>query len=372
MDVNAQFQRWDAIVVGAGPAGCAAAYDLAAAGRSVVLLDKSVFPRHKACAGGLTSKAVKTLRYSIAPVVRETISSMRLEDGERNTTLKSREPICVMTVRAELDQYCLEQTIKAGADLRRISAIREIVASADGVDLRTDEGLFCGRFLIGADGANGQVRRLAEQGSWFSQAFAIEVQTPMGPDRELVFDFAPVADGYGWVFPKRDHLNIGLYSRLSSSGLNKSGLAEYVAARVGVEKLEHVTGQYLGLGAGSSEQEFVRPELRDRVMLVGDAGGFADALTGEGIYGALHSGQAAARAILTVGDGPVAEAFARGVEKYRRTLRFSDRAAKAFYADTARGFRAMRLPFVRRTMVRTYTHGLNVDSVAMRAALALC
>jgi flavin-dependent dehydrogenase len=192
----------------------------------------------------------------------------------------------------------------------------------------------------------------------------------MGADRELVFDFAPVADGYGWVFPKRDHLNVGLYSRLSSSGLHKSGLAKYVAARVGVEKLEHVTGQYLGLGAGSSEPEFVRAELRDRVMLVGDAGGFADALTGEGIYGALHSGQAAAQAILS--GEPVAGAFAREMETYRRTLRFSDRAARAFYADTARGFRAMRLPFVRRTMVKTYTHGLNVDSVAMRAALAFC
>jgi flavin-dependent dehydrogenase len=63
-------KEWDAIVVGAGPAGCACACDLASAGRSVLLLDKSEFPRMKACAGGLTMKTVRALRYSIAPVVR--------------------------------------------------------------------------------------------------------------------------------------------------------------------------------------------------------------------------------------------------------------------------------------------------------------
>ena len=69
--MDAGGQLWDAIVVGAGPAGCAAAYDLAVAGQSVLLVDKSEFPRPKACAGGLTIKAVKALRYSIDPVVRQ-------------------------------------------------------------------------------------------------------------------------------------------------------------------------------------------------------------------------------------------------------------------------------------------------------------
>ena len=75
-------QLWDAMVVGAGPAGCAAAYDLAAAGLSVLLLDHKDFPRAKACAGGLTSKAVQALRYSIAPVVRKVVGRVRLE-GEQ-------------------------------------------------------------------------------------------------------------------------------------------------------------------------------------------------------------------------------------------------------------------------------------------------
>ena len=119
--MDAGGQLWDAIVVGAGPAGCAAAYDLAAAGQSVLLVDKRDFPRPKACAGGLTIKAVKALRYSIEPVV-ETGGSTRPAGGwsRLSSSLKSREPICVMTVRAELDEYCLGKTIAAGACFRRI------------------------------------------------------------------------------------------------------------------------------------------------------------------------------------------------------------------------------------------------------------
>jgi flavin-dependent dehydrogenase len=113
-------------------------------------------------------------------------------------------------------------------------------------------------------------------------------------------------------------------------------------------------------------------DLRDRVLLVGDAGGFVDPLTGEGIYGAVLSGQAAASAILseTRGEGRAVEKFAGYLAGYRQTLRFSSRAAAAFYANPDRGFRAMRLPLVRRILVRTYTHGLNVKSLAMRIAMS--
>jgi geranylgeranyl reductase family protein len=372
MDVAGRL--WDAIVVGAGPAGCAAAYDLAAAGRSVLLLDKCSFPRPKACAGGLTIKAVRALRYSIDPVVREVVHRVRLEDGPRSSLLKSRQPICVMTVRAELDEYCLAKTIAAGACLKRISAVRQVVRSSGGVQLVSDGETYQTRFLVGADGASGQMRRLCAQGSWFSQGFALEVQTTAQNGVDLTFDFATVRDGYAWIFPKGDHLNIGIYCQSSAEGLTRSRLLRYVQERVGTDKVEHVTGQYLGIGAGAAVSDRVQRELRDRVLLVGDAGGFVDPLTGEGIYGALLSGQAAASAILSEmrGEGAAAEAFEGHLGGYRETLRFSARAAAAFYADPARGFRAMRLPFVRRCLVRTYTQGLNVKSLAMRVALSQC
>jgi geranylgeranyl reductase family protein len=370
-------QLWDAIVVGAGPSGCAAAYDLAVAGQSVLLVDKSDFPRQKACAGGLTMKAVKALRYSIDPVVREVVRRVRLEGEAGSTTsapvLKSREPICVMTVRAELDEYCLGKTIAAGACFQRISRLRQIVRSGDNVHLFTDGENYRTRFLVGADGASGQVRRFCAPGAWFSQGFALEVQTA-SPKKamDLTFDFGSVRNGYGWIFPKGDHLNVGVYSPSSAAGLTKSGLLSYVKHRVGTDRGDLVTGQYLGIGAGVYEAGDMQRDLRDRVLLVGDAGGFVDPLTGEGIYGAVLSGQAAASAILseTRGEGRAVEKFAGYLAGYRQTLRFSSRAAAAFYANPDRGFRAMRLPLVRRILVRTYTHGLNVKSLAMRIAMA--
>jgi len=366
---------WDAIVVGAGPAGCAAAYDLAVAGQSVLLLDKSDFPRPKACAGGLTTKAVKTLRYAIEPVVRAVVRRVQLESEGSSTSLRSREPICVMTVRAEFDEYCLGKTIAVGANFRKISAVREITRSGSGVQLTTADAVYHARFLIGADGASGQVRRSCGEGAWFSPGFALEVQTSMPKGEvDLTFDFGSVPGGYAWVFPKGNHLNVGIYSQSCAAGLTRSGLLRYVKQRLGVDAADHVTGQYLGMGAEACGVDYVRADLRDRVLLVGDAGGFVDPLTGEGIYGALLSGQAAADAVLSElrGDGTAAELFAGSVRGYRQTLRFSARAAGAFYRNPERGFRAMRLPFVRRTMVRTYTHGLNVNSLAMRVALSRC
>jgi geranylgeranyl reductase family protein len=379
--VNAGGQLWDAMVVGAGPAGCAAAYDLAAAGQSVLLLDKKDFPRAKACAGGLTSKAVQALRYSIEPVVRKVVGRIRLEGESPSSSpadavvLKSREPICVMTVRAELDEYCLRKTIAAGACLEKIAGVRQIVRCGEQVHLLTPGQSYRARFLVGADGASGQVRRLCAAGSWFSQGFALEVQTAAPREEvDLTFDFASVSHGYAWIFPKGDHLNVGVYSLSSAASLTRSRLLSYVKSRVGTDPVDCVTGQYLGIGAGESPAEYVLPDLRDRVFLVGDAGGFADPLTGEGIYGALVSGQAAAKAILGElrGKNTAAETFAGNLTAYRQTLRFSSRAAAAFYANPARGFRAMRLPFVRRSLVKTYTHGLNVKSLAMRIALAHC
>ena len=230
------------------------------------------------------------------------------------------------------------------------------------------------RFVVGADGASGQMRRLCAAGSWFSQGFALEVQTAAPPGEvDLTFDFASVSNGYAWIFPKGDHLNVGVYS-LSSAGLTRSRLLSYVKSRLGVDTVDGVVGQYLGIGAGENPAAYVQADLRDRVFLVGDAGGFVDPLTGEGIYGALVSGQAAAKAILAElrGESTAAVAFAGHLAGYRQTLRFSSRAATAFYANPSRGFRAMRLPFVRRSLVRIYTHGLNINSLAMRIALAHC
>lgn len=358
-------ERWEAIIVGAGPAGCAAAWDLAAAGRAVLLLDRAEFPRPKACAGGLTRKSLRALRYSVAPVVRETVSTIIVESrGGEAAALDSRTAVCAMTVRQDLDAFCLQQTLAAGAQFCRIGPIVAIEENQQDVLLRTADRTFRGRFLVGADGVHSRVRQLVEGEAprWLRRGFALEarVYPASGRAADLVFDLAPMPGGYGWIFPKGDHLNVGLYTATAEQKLDRSRLNRYISERFGDARAEEATGQFLGFGA---EDASLRPS---RVFLTGDAGGFADPLTGEGIHGAIASGQAAAAAILAgvKGSQPAYRAFAAHTAPLRRDLRLSASGARWFYGNPDLGFRALTSPVFRGAVINAYANGTKIAALA--------
>jgi geranylgeranyl reductase family protein len=389
----------DILIAGAGPAGCAAAYDLAQAGKHVILLDKRSFPRHKPCACGLTRKTLKALRYSVDSVIERVCHEIVLQpntdpDASKPRTsdvrVKTRNPICAMAVRERFDDFCLQQTLLAARqggsiELRkidRIAALRELPDFIE-LDVATPRGLETLRapILLGADGSNGQTRRLHRQDSHGEalphDGFALEATVPytdlptvlpnVAHPHDLVFDFAPLPGGYGWLFPKADHINIGvgafapnsrkhLSKKLSPSAqdVTRALLLDYAHQKLGVTTLSHITGQQLGMGGHTYIPS-------GRVLLVGDAAGLVDPLTGEGIHSAVISGQAAAAAILECdlnADPNIAAAYARHLAPLQKTLTFSHRAARAFYAQPERGFKAMRLPFMRSLILKTYADGL--------------
>ena len=400
---------YDVLIAGAGPAGCAAAYDLAKAGKRALLLDRRTFPRPKACACGLTRKTLQALRYSVESVVERVCNEIVLQrakdgitvaDKSKEVRIRSSNPICAMAVRERFDDFCLEQTLAAGAELRKIetiAALRELPTQIE-LDILTATGpeTLRAAVLIGADGSNGQTRRLAEarvQGPglraqntadtllpersldsgestldppWYTRGFALEAlipydslpQTlPAGDGRhDLVFDFSPIPGGYGWLFPKGDHINIGVGafapadSDAQLKSVTRALLAAYTREKLGVALPKEVTGQHLGMGG----QAYIP---RGRVLLAGDAAGLVDPLTGEGIHSAIISGQAAAAAILS--NAPdIALAYRKNLAPLQETLAFSHRAARAFYREPARGFRAMRLPFLRSLVLKTYADGV--------------
>jgi geranylgeranyl reductase family protein len=398
--------NYDILIVGAGPAGCAAAYDLARAGKRVLLLDKRTFPRPKPCACGLTRKTLKALRYSVDPVIERVCHEIVLQhagagdahiaDKSREVRVKTRNPICAMAVRERFDDFCLKQTLAAGrsggiAEFKKIESILALREVPEGrgvpahieLDILTAEGPQTLRapVLIGADGSNGQTRRLAallcNHGTQLSPSaqdgFALEATVPYtelpatlpagDAPHDLVFDFAPLRGGYAWLFPKGDHINIGVGVFAPADGaagvalksVTRALLADYARHKLGVATLAHVTGQHLGMGG----QAYVP---RGRGLLVGDAAGLVDPLTGEGIHSALVSGQAAAAAILSCADGEPAEtlaaAYARELRPLQQALAFSQRAARAFYAEPERGFKAMRFPFMRSLILKTYADGI--------------
>jgi len=350
-------QTWEVIVIGAGPAGCAAAYDLATSGRAVLLLDRCEFPRRKACAGGVTIKAVRALRYSITPVVVATVYRVQVSKNlEHSANLDSSKPVCLMTVREEFDAFCLNQTIGAGAEFRKIAQINELRELSDVVILSTADGELRARFLLGADGANSQVRSFMGDTSWFRAGFALEGQVASSQHvSDMHFDFGVVSDGYGWVFPKDGHLNVGLYSQAHRHKITRSMLAEYILKKLGRYEAHCVIGQYLGMGGMRNQ-----PSYR-RVLLVGDAAGLVDPLTGEGIYHAIVSGQTAARAVNSELNGgvPAVEMFETELREVAFDLQLSHRAAKRFYGNLDWGYSYLSSPLVRTVALQTYFKGLN-------------
>src|SRR5215218_7623445 len=172
-------ERFDVIVVGAGPAGSTAAYRLAREGASVLLVDRAVFPRDKPCGGGLTMRAVRQLPFSVEPVVEDRTRPVEfgLDFGshfERST----EEPLVLMTQRTRLDAFLAEQAANAGADLRDGVAVKGVELTAGGVEAQLDGSRVAADVLLGADGVNGVTARAAGLDGGRDYGVALEANVP--------------------------------------------------------------------------------------------------------------------------------------------------------------------------------------------------
>lgn len=309
---------YDLIIVGAGPAGSTTARETAAAGASVLLLDRAEFPRDKPCGGGVNVRAARLLPFDLTPVVERTVSGLSVSlDLKRDFRRHSRAPLCYMTQRSRLDAFLVEQAITAGAVLRDGEAVRSVEISGRDVVVRMRGGSYCGRAVVGADGANGIVARCTGLAGGRDLALALEGNIPCDrgvPPRwqeTIAMDLGLIPGGYGWLFPKGEHLNLGVGGWRHFGPLLR-GRLNALAAHFGfaLSRLEHLRGHHLPIRRPGA------PLASRRVLLVGDAAGLIDPLSGEGIYAAIYSGCLAARHLLRYLDGAAAglEPYARGIE----------------------------------------------------------
>ncbi|CBL46025.1 Hypothetical protein HDN1F_24420 [gamma proteobacterium HdN1] len=355
-----QMKTWDVIVVGAGPAGCAAAYDLAAAGAQVLLLDKAQFPRPKLCAGGVTIKALNRLRYSIAPVVQETSRSIGVGLGySRRVAFSTNAPVCALVVRAEFDAFCFEKTLAKGAQFLQIGGIQAVKEGADDVLVTLSNGsTHHTRYLLAADGAHSPLRKLLGADKPH-MAVGLEALVPRQlckKDEIFRFDFGVIGQGYAWVFPKRDHFNVGLYTRDADRfPLEKSALREYTRFSLGTETLEDLRGFPIATGAG------LRVPNAERCFLIGDAGGYAEQLLGEGIHNAIASGQNAASALLASKGAPASHAFFEAQGSLIRDARRCTLAANVFYGMLPVSHFLLQAPPLREALMQGFAGGRTLS-----------
>src|SRR3954447_17426093 len=160
-------ERFDAIVVGAGPAGSTAAFRLSRAGARVLLLDRERFPRDKPCGGGLTYRAVRQVArsvppgggprpVSVGPVVEDTVPRFQLGSRYgRSFERRSDEPLILMTQRRRLDAHLAEQAAAAGADFRDGVRATALETDEQSVTVRFGGSAASAPVAIGADGVNG-------------------------------------------------------------------------------------------------------------------------------------------------------------------------------------------------------------------------
>lgn len=297
---------FDVLVVGAGPAGSVLAGRLASEGLRVQVIDKARFPRHKVCAGALSRKTMDLLGADLAPVIEERLTGSFLTYQNRGTIRRDDDRVVGCTVqRARLDQLLLDEAVAAGAGFVPGCTFQGVAREGARLRVATSRGAYEARVVAGADGVYSRVRRqhFGRRVVDYRPAMEARIWVPEEARAlfagSTLFDFGGTPRGYGWIFPKEDHLNVGVYSAFASRDLRRH-LTEFIARYrcLADHRRIEIEGHCIPVRNRQGAYE------KDGVLLVGDAAGFAELVFGEGIYYAVRSAGLAADAIVAhLGDG---------------------------------------------------------------------
>lgn len=340
-------KQFDVIIVGAGPAGSFAAERLAHAGVRVALFDGRPEGEPKACGGGVTSKALKAWPHLLEAVGRTIDELDMYSPSGKHLHLKLEEPFAVYS-RIAFDTFLRERARQAGAQVfagkisgrgfKRLrdnpKAPRDPVVTPSSRDSDTYSGWtikttsgeeFSGKYLVGADGANSAIaKKLAGPlpPAEMEVAFGYRAPLPESSGAATVVAFLPKWVGYAWAFPRIDHVSFGIattqdaFDHEALDRLLWNFMASYYeAAQAGdvramrlwsrksdeaqIKNLRHKAERYAARIPGLAPRTWdTRKACGDGWALLGDAAGFADPVTGEGIYYALKSAELFANAYL--------------------------------------------------------------------------
>jgi geranylgeranyl reductase family protein len=283
------------------------AHLLAGEGVRTLLVDRARFPRDKPCGGGVTLRGARLLPFAIGPVVERQITTIGFRHPDLGEFAHGGlAPVVLMTQRKRLDAFMAEQAALAGADFRDGVRLRTVELEEDGRPAVTfDDGSRAGaEVLVAADGANGICGRSLQLGEGRIFAPALEANVAYdavgaGVEQHVaLLEMGYVPGGYGWLFPKGDHANVGVGGWDSQGPHLRDHLRE-VCVRHGIawESLTELRGHRLPMrGTGTRI-------ARGRVLAVGDAAGLVDPLSGDGMYEAFSSAHVAAACARDVLEG---------------------------------------------------------------------
>ncbi len=313
---------WDVAVVGAGPAGLAAAHRAAGAGARTVVLERARHPRYKTCGGGLigVSRRAAAGLVALDGVTRDAVHAVTFTaDGRREFTRRQEAPLLAMVRRDEFDDALRAAAEGAGAVVRQDTGVRGIEQDGRAAYARLADGSrIAARVLVGADGSAGVTARAV--GVRCDQVdLGLEVELPVGAEvREawrgrVLLDWGPLPGSYGWVFPKGDRLTVGVIAARGQGAATRGYLATLLR-RLGLA----------GIAPAEDSGHLTRcrtetsPLRAGRIVVAGDAAGLLEPWTREGISFALRSGAAAgaaAAAAVAAADPGLLSGYERAVAR---------------------------------------------------------
>ncbi|MGI9148403.1 MAG: NAD(P)/FAD-dependent oxidoreductase [Chloroflexota bacterium] len=331
------------MIVGAGPGGSAAAHFLSRRGLDVLLLDRADFPRDKTCGDGLTPRAVRVLdEMGILPEVeragcRVGAYEVVAPNGRVTCAPITAEHGALVVPRRALDAIVLQRAVDSGAQFSSRVTVSHIEPSQSDVRVHAEGGrTFEGRVAIIATGAATAVLKRSAilnhqpRAMLAARAYFEDIQNEIASTFSLRFHGVPLP-GYGWVFPlSKTAANIGV------GFMPRRGRSKSMRVTTPAHAFENFTSKLQTLSRGARQAGPVKgypirvdfltaPTVAERTLLVGEAAGLVNPLTGEGIDYALESGKLAADHL----DRSFAAGFESGwLPAYDRLLR--ERFEKVF------------------------------------------
>lgn len=366
-------EKYDIIIIGAGPSGACAAYLLARSRISVLVIDKDHFPRYKPCAGGLTAKTLKSFDFPITKEVKYSTNSVIASyKNQIFHRISGNKVLTEMIERTEFDHFLIKKAVNSGAKFLDGIKVNEVAWENGEFSVKTEERFFRCKYLIGADGTNSIVNRTFNIVDRDLYGFAIETNCPVSKENigkfDMTFDFGTVPNGYLWIFPKDKYVCVGAYTTNKKMKNIQKYLLDYIDRLGLVPESEKLTGHVIPFyGINYKQPDFP-------CILVGDAAGFGEYWTGEGIYYAVKSGTIAAEVIyssIKSGFFDYKLLQRRYEREIIRGLKLAYYIGKYFYGHLPLAFNLLMSYFPAGIMYESASRGLTYDQALSKIHIVL-